>query len=68
MAHARRVPLLHLAALNPYVTAAMGVAGPKQGWSVARQASSAAALEASAPSVTCGVSAFAFQVKCSSVC
>lgn len=62
---ASRVPLLHLAAMNPYVTAAMGPSGWEQAWSVARQAAAAPAPSASDPAAgICGTSAFAFQVRC----
>ncbi len=61
--NAHSMPLLHLANMNPYVTAAMGSPSQEQIWSVARQTSSAARLAASGSvSVACGVSAFAFQV------
>ena len=63
LTQACRAPLLHLAFLNPYVTAAMGPSGWEQTWSVARQAAAAPAPSASGPAAgICGTSAFAFQV------
>ena len=63
--NAHRKSLLHLAAINPYVMAAMGPPGSAPTWSVARQSSSATTPTACIPAaVTCGISAFAFQVSC----